>query len=255
MNTQARLRRQGAFTIIELLVVIVIIGVLTGIAASSYVTAQRRARDNARKAAVNTIANAVETYYAALKHFPGKIVLATGQQAPEQSLRNCEQTVDIAGDFAYFYYPFDANSTSTDPSHIPCDKRSATANDPDYTPTSYKPFPTWIPGLGDYLGSPVIDRQYLSYDGSTGSESSGLFDSSGNFKDVLGADDASGQNFSRTLVYRHLNGGYAVYTRLESATGDSDTLDGTNGAITPGGSPTLPAGTSITGKNIYLIRK
>ena len=110
----------------------------------------------------------------------------------------------------------------------------------------------WIPGLGEYLGSPVVEREYRGYDGSPAGE---IFKSDGTFMDVLTASDGPGStNFARTFVYRHLNGGYAVYTRMESDTADSDTIDGSGGyAFT--GSPAMPPSVTLTGRNIYIVRK
>ena len=242
------------FTLIELLVVIVIIGVLLGIATSSYVTAQRRSRDSARKAQVNVLANAVETYYSAVKSFPGKIALTRVpvQPPPEASLQNCEQT-DSLGNFVYFYYPLTPGDTASNiATKEMCSARSATANDPTYSGASYKPFPSWIPNLGTYLGTIPIDKNYQGFDGTP---TSSLFRPSDSaFFDVLGAaDSVNPGNFSRTFVYRHLVGGYAIYTRIESGTGDSDTLDGTVNPITYTDVPTLP--TPITGSHIYMVRK
>lgn len=53
-----------AFTLLEMLVVIGIIGVLVSIGISSYSTAQKKARDAKRKSDLKTIQTAFEQYYA-----------------------------------------------------------------------------------------------------------------------------------------------------------------------------------------------
>ncbi len=52
-----------AFTLLEMLVVIGIIAILVALSASSYSTAQRKARDAKRKSDLKTIQNAFEQYY------------------------------------------------------------------------------------------------------------------------------------------------------------------------------------------------
>lgn len=55
--------RKKGFTLIELLIVIAIIAILATIAVFSYVNAQTKARDNKRKADVQSIASAYQIHY------------------------------------------------------------------------------------------------------------------------------------------------------------------------------------------------
>ena len=55
-------QKQRAFTLIELLVVISIIGILIALGVTSYVTAQRKARDAKRKADLETVRQAMILY-------------------------------------------------------------------------------------------------------------------------------------------------------------------------------------------------
>lgn len=57
-------RHQSGFSLLELLVVIGIIGILVGIGAISYTSAQTRARDSRRRGDVDAIGKALEQYYA-----------------------------------------------------------------------------------------------------------------------------------------------------------------------------------------------
>lgn len=58
------------FTIVELLIVIVVIGILAALVISTYTSAQSRARDNVRRADIQSLAKAIELFYAEKGHYP-----------------------------------------------------------------------------------------------------------------------------------------------------------------------------------------
>lgn len=62
-TTSTRKNNQSGFTLLEILVVMVIIGILAAMGIGSYMSSQMKARDARRKQAVRQIANAVELYY------------------------------------------------------------------------------------------------------------------------------------------------------------------------------------------------
>jgi len=62
-NKTLNFKIKSAFTLLEMLVVIGIIGVLIGMGAVSYSTAQKKARDAKRKQDIKAIQNALEQYY------------------------------------------------------------------------------------------------------------------------------------------------------------------------------------------------
>ena len=62
--------KKNGFTLIELLVVITIMSILTIITVAQFVTAQRRSRDVARKADLNSLSKALLVYYADYGIFP-----------------------------------------------------------------------------------------------------------------------------------------------------------------------------------------
>ncbi len=64
------LRRRAGFTLVELLIAIVIIGIIASIGYSSYNSAQMRARDAKRKQDLRSISVALELYYQKNKHYP-----------------------------------------------------------------------------------------------------------------------------------------------------------------------------------------
>ncbi len=59
-----------AFTLVELLVVIAIMGILTTIAVSQFQTAKRKANDVARKSDLNSVAKALQMYFADYGRMP-----------------------------------------------------------------------------------------------------------------------------------------------------------------------------------------
>lgn len=58
------------FTLVELMIVIAIIGTLTGLVASNFVSAQAKARDARRKSDLTQIQRALELYYNDFGHYP-----------------------------------------------------------------------------------------------------------------------------------------------------------------------------------------
>lgn len=61
---------QSGFTIVELLIVIVIIGILAGLVITQVIGATAKARDTERKTDLDQIANQLETYYAKHGFYP-----------------------------------------------------------------------------------------------------------------------------------------------------------------------------------------
>jgi prepilin-type N-terminal cleavage/methylation domain-containing protein len=63
-------RRNGGFTIVELLIVIVVIGILAAITVVAYTGIQGRTRDSVRMAALSSIAKALDAQYAVNGVYP-----------------------------------------------------------------------------------------------------------------------------------------------------------------------------------------
>lgn len=65
-----RTLKQKGFTIIELLIVIVVIGILATLVLNTFRGVQARARDTERKADLNALATQLEVYYTDNGHYP-----------------------------------------------------------------------------------------------------------------------------------------------------------------------------------------
>jgi len=63
-------KKKVGFTLVELLVVISIIGILTIISASSFISAQVKARDSQRKSDLDAVSKSLMMYYADIGVFP-----------------------------------------------------------------------------------------------------------------------------------------------------------------------------------------
>ncbi len=103
-------KTKSSFTIVELLIVIVVIGILAAITMVAYTGIQKRARDAQRQKDIQTIAKAMEMYYVQNGRYPVTSVNAsadpklinnswvssndTGWPAFEESLRSAGMGVD-----------------------------------------------------------------------------------------------------------------------------------------------------------------
>lgn len=63
-------RKQSGFTIVELLIVIVVIGILAAIVITTFTGVQKKARDADRKSDANAIYSQVEVYFAQNGKYP-----------------------------------------------------------------------------------------------------------------------------------------------------------------------------------------
>jgi len=253
--------QKKAFTIIELLVVIVMIGLLTSAAAASYITSQRHARDSSRKTTVNNIATAVESYYSQHHSFPGKAMLkqpASTPTTPPVASADCESWTGFnEGGISYdgFVYMYNA---SEDPAKggTYCSSRAAN-NAVDVTgqkvfdPTLYTPAGSWIPGLGDYLSPFPVERNFLDANGGTSGVALDFL-----CKNAFAPCDGGNADQSRTIVYRPLMNGYLIYARLESS---NDSNAATASSLANGTDPSIPFVPSDiaipSGTTAYLVRK
>ncbi|MEI8072762.1 MAG: prepilin-type N-terminal cleavage/methylation domain-containing protein [Candidatus Saccharibacteria bacterium] len=82
MSLFSGLNSKKGFTLLELLIVIVVIGVLAIIIIPNLVSGPTRARDSQRKADMQTVKNALETYYNDNNSYPVSLQILTQGAAP-----------------------------------------------------------------------------------------------------------------------------------------------------------------------------
>ncbi|MEI6477381.1 MAG: prepilin-type N-terminal cleavage/methylation domain-containing protein [bacterium] len=171
-------RGYKGFTLIELMVVIVIIGLLSSLATTSYLRAQTSARDNTRKTDISALSAAIETYYASNKAFPGDKVLASVTDG-------CQYLFSTS---TYYY----AYNVAKDP--------ATTCTDAGLT-HDYKPSPSWIPNLTSYINPFPFEKRYVDSDTNPSNGPGYLLTN----------------NTTQSYFYQNQGEGYIVAARLESA--------------------------------------
>ncbi len=127
-------KRQSGFTIVELLIVIVIIGILATLVIVTFSGIQQRARDTQRKTDINAAQSHVEAYYANFGNYP---LLADVQSdtwrstnmkgLDPESLIDPKGTLTIQGSSNATQYGYTVTPAACDNSATPCDGYSLTA--------------------------------------------------------------------------------------------------------------------------------
>lgn len=112
-KTSGKFRNLG-FTIVELLIVIVVIGILAAISIVAYSGVQSRARDSARLAKINSIAKAIELYNTEKGRYPA-IQDGIGRESTcgsqTESWGHCDRNKELA-DLLAPYLKIDPTSLS-----------------------------------------------------------------------------------------------------------------------------------------------
>lgn len=114
-------KQQSGFTIIELLIVIVVIGILAALVLNAFGNIQERARDTERKTDINAIHAQLEIYHADNGVYPDEETKA-GLETALADL-NADALVDADGDdinaggdngYNYAALPADCDNSTTD---------------------------------------------------------------------------------------------------------------------------------------------
>lgn len=120
-------KNQSGFTIVELLIVIVIIGILAGLVISTFVGVQQKARNSERQTDINSISGQLEAYYAKNSGYPSLADLNTGtwrsgneikvgdadKALADPSAASSKTLVSAAANHAYSYVPGIDGTAST----------------------------------------------------------------------------------------------------------------------------------------------
>src|SRR3954465_6563841 len=104
------LKKQGAFTLLELLIVIVIIGILALLIIPNITSAPKKARDTKRKTDITTIRKGLEEYFVNNNVYPDS---TTGLNALTAGSAPIMKTVPAdpknASPYTYVYTPANTN--------------------------------------------------------------------------------------------------------------------------------------------------
>lgn len=115
-------KKQSGFTIVELLIVIVIIGILAGLVITQVLGATAKARDTERKTDLDQIAAQLETYYSKTGGYPNSADLATQAWRTNNEMSMGDQNKSLYDPSVALTTALDAthtlNASTTDPTAI-----------------------------------------------------------------------------------------------------------------------------------------
>jgi type II secretion system protein G len=113
--TLATARKQGGFTLLELLIVIVIIGILALLILPNLTSAPKKARDTKRKTDIIAVEKGLEEYFLSNNAYPDSVTAGltalTGGSAP--ILKSIPSDPKNVAPYVYIYVTANADTTYT----------------------------------------------------------------------------------------------------------------------------------------------
>lgn len=128
-------KKQSGFTIVELLIVIVVIGILALLVVNTFSGIQKKARDSERQTDINALHGQLEAYYAQNAKYPSLVNLQTSTWVssnlkgldPKALLDPNQTTAVIQGSNAANQYGYVATPANCDNSTTDCTAYALTA--------------------------------------------------------------------------------------------------------------------------------
>ena len=105
------LKKQGGFTLLELLIVIVIIGILALLIIPNITSAPKKARDTKRKTDITTIRKGLEEYFVNNNSYPAALTALESGSAP--IIKAVPTDPKNTAPFTYTYATASSNTTYT----------------------------------------------------------------------------------------------------------------------------------------------
>jgi type II secretion system protein G len=105
------IKKEGGFTLLELLIVIVIIGILALLIIPNITSAPKKARDTQRKTDLKAVQKGLEEYFVSNNVYPAALTDLSAGNPP--ILKSVPTDPKNAAPFTYTYTPANSNSTYT----------------------------------------------------------------------------------------------------------------------------------------------
>ncbi|HEY6736536.1 MAG TPA: prepilin-type N-terminal cleavage/methylation domain-containing protein [Candidatus Saccharimonadia bacterium] len=105
------IKKEGGFTLLELLIVIVIIGILALLIIPTITSAPKKARDTKRKTDITTVRKGLEEYFVNNNVYPAALSDLTTGSAP--IIKTLPTDPKNVSPFVYTYTPANSNTTYT----------------------------------------------------------------------------------------------------------------------------------------------